>query len=156
VVVALNMFDELQDSGAKLDYDSLGRMLGVPMVPVEARNNRGIEALLDTVIDVFENRDERVRHIHINMGPVIDEGLRKLNGDMSAFRDELPKNFPPRYYAMRYSRATGRPKRASAAASVTGCGPKSATARPGASPGSWARMSKRPSPTRNTDSSRVR
>ncbi len=74
MVVALNMFDELQDSGAKLDYDSLGRMLGVPMVPVEARNNRGIEALLDTVIDVFENRDERVRHIHINMGPVIDEG----------------------------------------------------------------------------------
>ena len=41
MVVALNMFDELQDSGAKLDYDSLGRMLGVPMVPVEARNNRG-------------------------------------------------------------------------------------------------------------------
>lgn len=101
MVVALNMFDELQDSGAKLDYDSLGRMLGVPMVPVEARNNRGIEALLDTVIDVFENRDERVRHIHINMGPVIDEGLRKLNGDMSVFRDELPKNFPPRYYAMK-------------------------------------------------------
>ena len=101
MVVALNMFDELQDSGAKLDYDSLGRMLGVPMVPVEARNNRGIEALQDTVIDVFENRDERVRHIHINMGPVIDEGLRKLNGDMSAFRDELPKNFPPRYYAMK-------------------------------------------------------
>ena len=101
MVVALNMFDELQDSGAKLDYDSLGRMLGVPMVPVEARNNRGIEALLDTVIDVYENRDERVRHIHINMGPVIDEGLRKLNGDMSAFRDELPKAFPPRYYAMK-------------------------------------------------------
>ena len=32
---------------------------------------------------------------------MIDEGLRKLNGDMSAFRDELPKNFPPRYYAMK-------------------------------------------------------
>ena len=74
MVVALNMYDELERSGAKLDYDSLGRMLGVPMVPVEARNNRGIEALLDTVIDVFENRDDRVRHIHINMGTVIEEG----------------------------------------------------------------------------------
>ena len=77
MVVALNMYDELERSGAKLDYDSLGRMLGVPMVPVEARNNRGIEALLDTVIDVFENRDDRVRHIHINMGTVIEEGLRR-------------------------------------------------------------------------------
>ena len=101
MVVALNMYDELERSGAKLDYDSLGRMLGVPMVPVEARNNRGIEALLDTVIDVFENRDDRVRHIHINMGPVIEEGLRRLNGDMSDHREELPKAFPPRYYAMK-------------------------------------------------------
>ena len=101
MVVALNMFDELHASGARLDYDNLGRMLGVPMVPVEARNNRGIDTLLDTVIDVYENRDDRVRHIHINMGPVVEEGLRRLNGDMGAFRDELPKAFPPRYYAMK-------------------------------------------------------
>ena len=101
MVVALNMFDELQASGATLDYENLGRMLGVPMVPVEARNNRGIDALLDTVIDVYENRDERVRHIHINMGPVVEEGLRRLNGDMSEHRGELPKAFPPRYYAMK-------------------------------------------------------
>ena len=101
MVVALNMFDELQASGARLDYDSLGRMMGVPMVPVEARNNKGINELLDTVIDVYENRDERVRHIHIHMGPVIDESLRKLNGDMSLHRDELPKAFPPRYWAMK-------------------------------------------------------
>ena len=101
MVVALNMFDELKSSGAKLDYESLGRMLGVPMVPVEARNNKGIEELLDTVIAVFENRDDRVRHIHIGMGPVIDESLRRLNGDMAAHRDELPVAFPPRYYAMK-------------------------------------------------------
>ena len=101
MIVALNMYDELQASGATLDYENLGRMLGVPMVPVEARNHRGIDTLLDTVIDVYENRDERVRHIHINMGPVIEEGLRRLNGDMSDHRDELPKAFPPRYYAMK-------------------------------------------------------
>ena len=101
MVVALNMYDELKASGSTLDYDSLGRMLGVPMVPVEARNNKGINDLLDTVINVYENRDERVRHIHINMGPVIDESLRKLNGDMSLHRDELPKAFPPRYWAMK-------------------------------------------------------
>ena len=30
MVVALNMYDELQASGATLDYENLGRMLGVP------------------------------------------------------------------------------------------------------------------------------
>ncbi len=101
MVVALNMFDELNASGAKLDYDNLGRMLGVPMVPVEARNKRGIEELLDTVIAVYENRDERVRHIHIQLGSVIEESMRRLNGDMSNYRDQLPKEFPPRYFALK-------------------------------------------------------
>ncbi|MBR7170168.1 MAG: FeoA domain-containing protein, partial [Alistipes sp.] len=84
MVVALNMFDELQSSGARLDYDALGRMLGVPMVPVEARNKRGIDTLLDTVIAVYEGRDDRVRHIHINQGAVIEEGLQLLNQELSA------------------------------------------------------------------------
>ena len=143
MVVALNMYDELDSRGSELDYDNLGRMLGVPMVPVEARNGKGIEALLDTVIAVYENQDERVRHIHINMGPVIEEGLRRLKDDMSDYRGELPKAFPPRYYAMK-------------AAAATPSGRRSATARPNASPKPWARMSRRLSPTRNTGSFRGR
>ena len=39
MVVALNMYDELEASGAELDYEQLGAMLGVPMAPVEARYN---------------------------------------------------------------------------------------------------------------------
>ncbi len=101
MVVALNMFDELEASGAQLDYDSLGRMLGVPMVPVVARSRRGIDTLLDTVIAVYENQDERVRHIHINQGAVIEEGLQKLNASLSACRNELPQAFPPRYFALK-------------------------------------------------------
>lgn len=33
MVIALNMFDELQRNGDKLDYKQLGTLLGVPMVP---------------------------------------------------------------------------------------------------------------------------
>ncbi len=101
MVVALNMYDELDASGGKLDYDKLGRMLGVPMVPTEARNEKGIKELLDTVIAVYENKDDRVRHIHINQGAVMEESLRRLKSDMCTHHDQLPKVFPPRYYAMR-------------------------------------------------------
>lgn len=101
MVVALNMYDELEQQGAHLDYDSLGRMLGVPMVPVSARHRKGIEALLDAVIEVYEGRDARVRHIHIHQGTVVEESLRLLNSDMAAHRDELPNTFPPRYFAMK-------------------------------------------------------
>ncbi len=101
MVVALNMYDELDESGAKLDYEALGGMLGVPMVPVEARNNKGIGELLDTVIAVYEGKDERVRHIHINLGATFEESLRRLNSDMTAHREELRNVFPPRYLAMK-------------------------------------------------------
>ena len=101
MVVALNMFDELEKTGASLDYDSLGRMMGVPMVPVVARTGRGIEALLDTIIAVYENEDERVRHIHINQGHVIEESLAVLNEELSRHRDRLPNVYPPRYLAMK-------------------------------------------------------
>ena len=101
MVVALNMFDELESSGARLDYENLGRMMGVPMVPVVARSGRGVSELLDTVIDIYENRDNRVRHIHINEGPVIEESLHELNGDLSAHRQQLPHYFPPRYFSLK-------------------------------------------------------
>ncbi len=100
MVVALNMYDELSNSGAQLDHDMLGKMMGVPMIPVSGKSGRGIEKLFDTVIAVYENRDERVRHIHINQG-VIEESVLAINRDMKEHRDELPKCFPPRYFAMK-------------------------------------------------------
>lgn len=57
MVVALNMYDELQQSGAKLDYMQLGRLLGVPFVPIVARNNQGLDRLFRIVIKVYEGAD---------------------------------------------------------------------------------------------------
>ncbi len=101
MVIALNMYDELEHSGAKFDHASLGEMIGVPIIPVVAPAGRGIEELLDTLIAVYECRDKRVRHIHISYGATIEENLERLNGDIRSYRDELPAHFPPRYYALK-------------------------------------------------------
>lgn len=100
-IVALNMYDELEKSGAELNYNKLGSMLGVPMIPTTTRSGRGITELLDTIIDVYENRDSRVRHIHINNGQIIERGLNRLKDTIKESSDELPVNFPPRYYAIK-------------------------------------------------------
>ena len=100
MVVALSMYDELRNDGATLDYDLLGKMMGVPMLPVEGHSGRGVEELLDTIIAVYERHDERVRHIHINQG-IVEESVMALNKDMKQHRDQLPKCFTPRYFAMK-------------------------------------------------------
>ncbi|MBR5132518.1 MAG: ferrous iron transport protein B, partial [Alistipes sp.] len=101
MVIALNMYDELERSGAKFDHNALGEMIGIPMVPVVSPTGRGIEELLDTIIALYENSDKRERHVHINYGSVIEENLEELNTDIRKHRDELPAHFPPRYFALK-------------------------------------------------------
>lgn len=100
MVVALSMYDELQRSGATLDHDLLGKMMGLPMFPVEGHSGKGIEELLDTLVAVYEKRDERVRHIHIYQG-IVEDSVITLNKQMKEHREELPKCFSPRYLAMK-------------------------------------------------------
>ena len=101
MVVALNMYDELERSGATLDYEQLGRMIGVPVVPVVARDGRGLENLLDEVILTYENQNPKVRHIHINYSSSIETEIASLSKLMKRNIEELPKSFPPRYWAIK-------------------------------------------------------
>ncbi len=102
MVIALNMYDELERSGARLDVEALGTLLGTPVVPVVARNGRGIETLLDTVIEVYERRDPTVRHIHINHGPGIEDAVAQLREVMACDNDHFPKHFSRRYLILRF------------------------------------------------------
>ena len=101
MVVALNMYDELEQSGAKLDYERLGRMIGVPMVPIVARSGKGLDELLDEVILTFENENPKVRHIHIKYSSSIESEVCSLATIMKQHAEELPKCFPPRYWSVK-------------------------------------------------------
>jgi ferrous iron transport protein B len=100
MVVALNMYDELEASGARLDCGKLGGMIGVPMIPTVAKSRKGLDVLLDTVIDIFENRSKVVRHIHINYGTATEPAVANLN-DMMRRCDDVPQQFPARYWAIK-------------------------------------------------------
>ena len=101
MVVALNMYDELTRSGSTLDYEQLGAMIGVPMVPVVARESKGLNELLDEVILTYENENPKVRHIHIRYSSTLENEIDSLAQLMKQNVDELPKCFPPRYWALK-------------------------------------------------------
>jgi ferrous iron transport protein B len=75
VVIALNMYDELEKKGDILDHISLGKLLGVPIVPTVSSRGKGIKELFDKIIEVYEVRDPVVRHIHINYGTEIENSI---------------------------------------------------------------------------------
>ncbi len=55
VIIALNMYDELQKKGDKFDYTTLGEMIGIPIVPVIARSGFGVIQLFRKAIKKYES-----------------------------------------------------------------------------------------------------
>ena len=57
MVIALNMYDELEASGNTLDYVKLSQLFGVPMLPTVSRSGKGIEQLFHAIINIYEGGD---------------------------------------------------------------------------------------------------
>lgn len=100
MVMALNMYDELQRSGDKLDIPQLSTLLGMPIVPTTGRNGDGIDRLFDTIIEVFNgNRsnlnNQRFRHIHVNHGKELERRISSLRTELRdhGFSDTLSTRF---------------------------------------------------------------
>ena len=100
MVIDLNMFDELEKSKARLEYEHLGKMLGVPIVPTTASSGKGVERLLDTIIQVYEMRNPDTRHVHVKMRDDVEQSVRTL---VDAIKGDptLPQKFSPRYLAIK-------------------------------------------------------
>ena len=100
MVIALNMYDELEKSKAKLDYQMLGKLLGVPIVPTAAKSGQGINELFDCIIDVYESKHPLVRHIHVNHGAFLEKAISELK-DLIKQNPDVTKLFSPRYLAIK-------------------------------------------------------
>ena len=57
LVIALNMYDELQASGNKLDHLQLSKLLGAPVIPTIGRKGWGLDTLFHVIIKVYEGTD---------------------------------------------------------------------------------------------------
>ena len=61
MVVALNMMDELTSNGGSIDVNEMENLLGVPVVPISAAKNKGIEELVEHAIHIAHYQERPVR-----------------------------------------------------------------------------------------------
>lgn len=101
MVIALNMYDELEKSKVEFDYESLARMIGVPMVPTVSKTGRGINELFDTIIEVYEGRNEVVRHVHIGFSKDIEEAVKEIQTELKK-EANLYQQFSARYLSIKF------------------------------------------------------
>ncbi len=101
VVIALNMYDELLSKGDKLDFNALAEMTGIPIVPTTAYTGEGINSLFSKVIEVYEETDPIVRHIHINYGASIESAIKRIQGTINKYQNiEITNKIAPRSIAL--------------------------------------------------------
>ncbi|PVX51749.1 ferrous iron transport protein B [Balneicella halophila] len=100
VVMALNMFDVLKKLKAELDYDEMGRLLGMPIVPTISSKGKGISELMERVVKVYEDQESIVRHIHINYGTEVENAIVALQNIIKKDAD-LVSFASPRFLSLK-------------------------------------------------------
>ena len=61
MVVALNMMDEMTGNGGAVDINKMEQMLGVPVVPISAAQNQGVDELVSHAIHVAKYQEGPMR-----------------------------------------------------------------------------------------------
>lgn len=99
LVLALNVFDELERDGAKLDVERLSTLFGTPAVPTIGVKGKGVSELLDACIRVVEGRFEHKRVVHVPYGHEIEDHIEEIQ-QQDGFPSIL-NGYAPRWTAIK-------------------------------------------------------
>lgn len=100
VVVALNMYDEMQIRGDQFNYKILGKMTGIPFVPTIASKGTGVKDVFDKIIEIYENREKDSRRVQISYGQELELSLERLTRLLPENSEEMC-GFPRRFLALK-------------------------------------------------------
>jgi ferrous iron transport protein B len=102
VVMVLNMYDEFKKRGDIFDHETLGKMIGIPMIPAISSKGIGIKDVFSKVIEVFEDKDQTQRHIHINYGEAFEKSINRVQDHINvAGNEHLTDRISSRFLAIK-------------------------------------------------------
>ena len=97
-VLALNLVDEAKRHGLKVDERSLARDLGIPVVPMAARQRQGVPELLQAVSEVATGQTICRPHRIQSEPPALKQAVAELVQELQSLYPDLPN---ARWVAMR-------------------------------------------------------
>ena len=100
MVCALNMYDEFERRGDHADLKTLSTLLGMPIVPTSFKSGMGVKDLFKAVIQVYEGTQRAARHIHINYGHEIEDGISHIQHFLKA-DEHIRQRYSTRYLSIK-------------------------------------------------------
>ncbi|MBP5358643.1 MAG: ferrous iron transport protein B [Treponema sp.] len=100
MVLALNMMDELSSNGGTIDVNKMEAFLGIPVVPISAKNNHGIEELISHAIHVAKYQEKPLRQDFCSKDEHNGAVHRAIHATIHLIEDHAEKEkIPPRFAA---------------------------------------------------------
>ncbi len=98
MVVALNMMDELRGNGGTVDVNRMESMLGVPVVPISAAKNEGVDELINHAVHIAKYQEKPTRQDFCGAedhGGAVHRAIHAVSHliEDHALRTELPVRF---------------------------------------------------------------
>jgi ferrous iron transport protein B len=99
MIIALNMVDMAESRGIRVDHQQLSTLFGTPIVPMVARSNKGIQELLDKVLEIAQEGQQWYPEV-ISYGTDIDQSLDEIEAIIEG-SSIFDKKYPSRWRALK-------------------------------------------------------
>ena len=100
VVMALNIYDEAEAKGYRIDIRGIEETLGITVIPTSATRKTGLEELLRGIVETADNPAWRVPR-HINYGEDVETAAEMVAGAVHDRHPGLAAKFPGRWLALK-------------------------------------------------------
>ncbi len=100
VVMALNIFDEAEAKGYRIDIAAIEKMLGIAVVPTAATKKTGLDDLLGTVLKAAEKGAEAAP-AKLNYGGDIEEAVSRTQKELDEVYPEVAGRYPLRWLSLK-------------------------------------------------------
>jgi ferrous iron transport protein B len=98
LIIALNMMDEAESKGYKIDTEAMSRETGVPVVPMVANRNKGTDKLLDAISGIA-GKEINVHTVKIEYGNEVEKEISEL--EKSIAQSDMAQKYSPRWLAIK-------------------------------------------------------
>lgn len=99
LIIALNMVDVAESRGIRVDHQQLSTLFGTPVVPMVARSNKGVQELLDKVLEIAQEGPQWDPAV-ISYGMDIDQSLNEIEAIIEGSKI-FDKKYPSRWRALK-------------------------------------------------------
>ncbi|MDD2901269.1 MAG: ferrous iron transport protein B, partial [Syntrophales bacterium] len=100
VVAALNIYDEAENKGYRIDTGAMEEMLGARVIPTVATRKRGLDELLNAVVSVADNEAEHQAR-KVSYGADIEAAAREVEQRVQQLFPHLLARYPAHWLALK-------------------------------------------------------